>query len=40
MATSGQKGRAQNIGSIIVGNYYFQKVSKFKYLRIAHNRTE
>jgi hypothetical protein len=32
MATSGQKGRAQNIGSIIVGNYNFQKVSEFKYL--------
>jgi hypothetical protein len=32
MATSGQKGRAQNIGSIIVGNYNFQKVSEFKHL--------
>jgi hypothetical protein len=31
LATSGQKGRAQNIGSIIIGNYNFQ-VSEFKYL--------
>jgi hypothetical protein len=32
MATSGQKGRAQNIGSITVGNYNFQKITEFKYL--------